>query len=367
MRTFIPRSISTGMLAWMLILTVFGAQPALSQVQDPHAQVERVVIDLVRAEQYQDLDLLYDYMAPESRYMIPRQAFTIWYAGQSFGIPTGAPTIARVDLGDGVYGLTGTEYENIAIVEYTVPVEGSDEPETRELRLWSDGVTWRWFFDASEAEAEGLRENAAFTVEFESLYNSDVYRHLDMFWAQVFADHGADYRSPIDIVGVRAFPLETGCGSMEEEDVVASPAFYCGWDETIYYDPTFRNWVMDEFGEYAWHHVIAHEWAHHVQNVLGLFTSIDPELYGGSYTIEHELQADCLAGVFTQDAYARRTILKPDVFGARDVTAYVGDRKGTPWDYEHAHGSADQRVNSYWLGFDDGLRGCYVTIAPASD
>lgn len=363
MRTLIARFSSTGILLLMTVLMIASAAPAMAQGGNPREEVERVVIDLVRAEQNGELNQLYDYMAPESRNMIPRQAFVTWYEEQDFPLPAGAPTIEDVDVDDGVYGLTGTEYEEMAVVEFTVPVEGSDEPETRELTMISDGVTWRWFFDGSSDDIEEVYENAEFTVDYDTLYSTDIYRQLDTFWAQIFADHGAEYRSPVDMVGVREFPLETACGVMEEEDVESSPAFYCGWDETIYYTPWFRDWVMEEFGEYAWHHVVAHEWAHHVQNVLGLFTSIDPELYGGSYTIEHELQADCLAAVFTQDAYARGTIVGDDVYSAEEITAFVGDQKGTPWDEEHAHGSADQRVGSFWLGFDDGLRGCYVTIA----
>ena len=366
MRTSFARLTSTCVVLWMAVSMIVGVQPAVAQ-STPEAEIERVVVDMVRAEQNGDLDMLYDYMAPESRNMIPRQAFVLWFEEQEFPLPTGAPTIADIELDNGTYGLTGTEYEDMAIVEYEVPVEGSDRPESREIVMWSDGITWRWFFDASDDEADEIRDTAEFTVGYESPFSTEIYQHLDTFWAQIFADHGAEYRSPVDLIGVRVFPLETACGVMEETEMQSNPAFYCGWDETIYYEPAFRQWVIDEFGEYAWHHVIAHEWAHHVQNVLGLFTSTDPELYGGAYTIEHELQADCLAGIVTQDVRARELIRNRDVFGAEEITAYVGDRKGTPWDNEHAHGSADQRVDSFWLGFEDGLRGCYVDIAAAGD
>jgi uncharacterized protein len=363
MRTKLARLTTIGFALWLTAFLFLGMQPAMAQGDDPRDQVERVVIDLVRAEQNSDLDRLYDYLVPESRNMIPRQAFMTWFAEQDYPVPSGVPTVEDIELDNGIYDLTGTEYKDMAIVRYTVPVEGSDEPESREIAMWSDGVTWRWFFDASEDEAEEIRDDAEFTVDYESPYSTDIYRQLDTYWAQIFADHGAEYHSPVDMVGVRVLPLETACGDMSEEDIESNPAFYCGWDETIYYRPAFRSWVIDEFGEYAWHHVIAHEWGHHVQNVLGLFTSVDPELYGGSYTIEHELQADCLAAMFTQDTFSRGTIDDSDVTGAEEITAFVGDRKGTPWDNQHAHGSADQRVESFWLGFDDGLRGCYITIS----
>lgn len=363
MRTRFTRILTSAIMGWLTLVLAMGVQPLAAQSGDPAAGVERMVIDLVRAEQNGDLDRLYDYMAPESRNMVPRQAFMTWWQDRDASLPTGAPTIESVDVRDGVYALTGTEYDDMARVEFTVPVEGSDEPEFRELTLANDGVTWRWFLEASERETERLREDAEFTVEYESIYSSDLYRYLDTFWAQIFADNGAEYRAPVDMVGVRQFPVETACGVMEEEEFLMMGPFYCGWDETIYYAPEFREWFEDGFGTYAWDFVVAHEWAHHVQNVLGLFTSHDPELYGGSYTIEHELQADCLAGVFTQDAYARGNIKGADVFDAEDATAFVGDPKGTRWDEGGAHGSSAQRVQSFWLGFDDGLRGCYVQIA----
>ena len=362
MRTRILRLLTPAVTGWLALILVLGAQPVAAQSDDLEAAVERMVIDLVRAEQNGDMDRLYDYMAPESRNMVPRQAFITWWLDRDAPLPSGAPTIESVDVRDGVYALTGTEYDEMARVEFTVPVEGSDEPEIREMTLAHDGVTWRWFLEASEREAEDIAEGVEFTVDYDSIYTSDLYRYLDTFWAQIFADNGADYRAPVDMVGVREFPVETACGVMDEETFVMTGPFYCGWDETIYYAPVFREWFVDEFGTYAWDFVVAHEWAHHVQNVLGLFTSHDPELYGGSYTIEHELQADCLAGVFTQDAYARGVIKGPDVFSAEDATAFVGDQKGTRWDERGAHGTSAQRVESFWLGFDDGLRGCYISI-----
>lgn len=359
MRTLAFRLVSVILAVWLLMVSLPGLTRAAAQTEADRARIERVVIDLTRAEQNGDLGVLYDYMLPESRYLMSRQAFVNWYREQDQPVPAGEPAIESIEMTGDVYEHTGTEYEDMAIVAYTVPVEGSDRPESRELVLWNDGVTWRWFFDP----ALEIPDDPTFTVDYESPYSSDIYRQLDTFWAQVFADHGAEYRSPVDLVGVRVYPLETACGVMDQEEVQGSGALYCGWDETMYYDPEFREWLIGQYGEYAWHHVIGHEWGHHIQNVIGNFTSIDPELYGGSYTIEHELQADCLAAVFTQDAYARGTIDVDAVFEAEDVTAWVGDPAGTPWDEAGAHGTSEQRVESFWLGFDDGLRGCYVNIA----
>lgn len=204
-------------------------------------------------------------------------------------------------------------------------------------------------------------------MEYESLFQTEIFRQLDMFWAQVFADHDAPYRSPIDMVGVNIYPVKTSCGELSKEEVQGAAALYCGLDETIYYDIDFREWFMGEFGEAGWNHVVAHEWGHHVQNVIGLFTSMDPELYGGAYTIEHELQADCLAAIFAQDLRARGMLRNRDLREVEGLVEWTGDEEGSPWDRPGAHGTSEQRVEAFWLGYDDGLRGCYVDIAAVGE
>jgi predicted metalloprotease len=369
MRSTFARLAKTVIVLWMAMWMTAGGQVALAQDGlaqdiDEEAEVERVVIDLVRAEANGDIHLLYDYMLPESRDLVPRQAFVTWYAEQGFPVPTGAPEIDSITFDDVEYELTGTDYENVAFVEFTVPT--ADGEESRELRLWSDDVTWRWFLDVPEDVADEIIQGAVFTVEYNSLYQTELYQQLDMFWAQVFADHGVPYRSPIDLVGLNVFPVETGCGVMEESDI-RNNAVYCGFDETMYYDPIFRQQVIDEHGPYAWEFAIAHEWAHHIQNVLGYFRSADPELYGGAYTIEHELQADCIAAVFTQDLFSRGIIRNRDVRSAQSIMPTLGDSAGTQWDKEGAHGNGEQRLEAFWIGYEDGLRGCYVNFDRASN
>ena len=60
------------------------------------AEVVRDAIDLVRAEQNGEYNLLYDYMAPDSREMLPRQAFINWFVEQEFPVPTGVPEIESI-------------------------------------------------------------------------------------------------------------------------------------------------------------------------------------------------------------------------------------------------------------------------------
>lgn len=239
-------------------------------------------------------------------------------------------------------------------------VDGERAQRDIEINMVSDGSVWRWFYPGDETIVEDVAHEEAFTVDHETLYTSDMFQQIDVYWAQMFANAGLDYISPVDVVGVRVERIRTGCGIEKEIELMA--VYYCTLDQTIYYDPDFRDQVVEALGEYAWSHVIAHEWGHHVQSLLGFTTTRDPELYGGQYTIEHELQADCLAGMFTQDAFARDLIRAQDVDGAVELSDSSGDMRGTSWDDEAAHGTGSQRVESFWTGFDDGLRGCHVSL-----
>src|SRR3712207_8872465 len=64
--------------------------------------------------------------------------------------------------------------------------------------------------------------------------------------------------------------------------------------------------------------------------------SLEPELDGGLYPIELELQADCLAGTYAQDAFAREEIGTEQVEQAIDITD-VSDRKSTRLNSSHAN------------------------------
>ena len=80
-----------------------------------------------------------------------------------------------------------------------------------------------------------------------------------------------------------------GCkGSNEGFDVAGS--YYCPPDHTIVLDPVQLKTFIKAFGNSSVAYVVAHEFAHALQNALEIRLQ-DPN---------HELQADCLAGYFIQ-------------------------------------------------------------------
>ena len=80
----------------------------------------------------------------------------------------------------------------------------------------------------------------------------------------------------------------------------------------MYLDLDFLVQLQDQFGatgDLAAQYIVAHEYGHHVQNVLGINARVrqaqqsDPDR-ANEYSIALELQADCLAGAWASDASA---------------------------------------------------------------
>jgi predicted metalloprotease len=136
-------------------------------------------------------------------------------------------------------------------------------------------------------------------------------------------------------------------------------AFYCAAEVAIYYAPTAFAEHRLRIGDFAPIVVMAHEWGHHVQLLLGMVPRPGNAL---------ELQADCLAGAYARDA-ERRGLLNPgDITEAVAIAATMGDPLGLPQDAPGAHGIDDDRITAFMRGYLDGVPGCGPTLSasPAS-
>jgi predicted metalloprotease len=174
-----------------------------------------------------------------------------------------------------------------------------------------------------------------------------VIADLDGFWAGTFAAAGIPYASPA-VVALDG-PLDTPCGPIEP---AWGPAAYCAVNQTIYYSPQWFGVLSAGEDGLAGVTILAHEWGHHVQLQLGLL---------GSPTAESELQADCLAGVYAQDAEARGIISGLAIAEAMRVASLSGDLGWLPVDAP-AHGSGAERAISFMNGYRDGAPGCGITL-----
>ncbi len=157
----------------------------------------------------------------------------------------------------------------------------------------------------------------------------------------------------------------TGCGQASS----ATGPFYCPADNLVYFDLDFLAQLQSRFdaeGDLAAQYIVAHEHGHHVQNALGLNARMhqlqrsDPR-NKNAYSIALELQADCLAGAWANDANARNQFdSRAEIQEALDAAAAVGDdsiqqaTQGRVDPESWTHGSSAQRVRWFNVGFQTG-------------
>jgi predicted metalloprotease len=176
---------------------------------------------------------------------------------------------------------------------------------------------------------------------------ADLLVELDAFWLGIFQASGIAYRTP-GVVPLEQ-QMDTGCGPVGPEDF----ALYCPRDESIYYSPQGFAEHDARIGDFGPVVVVAHEWGHHVQHLLGIVPRP-----GNAF----ELQADCLAGVYASDAGQRGLLDPGDITEALNSSAEAGDPLGLPQDAPGAHGINDDRVTSFMRGYIDGVSGCDLSL-----
>ncbi len=175
---------------------------------------------------------------------------------------------------------------------------------------------------------------------------------IDRYWRLQFAGSGFAYRTPT--VRWREIPEPNACGAFDPQ---SGPGAYCPLDESIVLSVPWYDQLMADGVDFAWVTVAAHEWGHHVQFLVGIRPGP-----GSAF----ELQADCLAGAYAQDAAGSGLLESGDITEAVAMSSSSGDPVWLPNDHHGAHGSGDERLTSFMRGYINGVADCSVIFAGES-
>jgi uncharacterized protein len=196
-----------------------------------------------------------------------------------------------------------------------------------------------------------------------------ITNSVQNYWAQAYDQQiGQPYQ---DIRTVKySGQTSSGCGTASS----AMGPFYCPNDKLVYLDTSFMHDMLQgqlgaKGGPFALAYVIAHEYGHHVQDLLGILGKIRTQHGPTSDSVKTELMADCLAGAWaksgqtTTDANGNKIIedlTQDDIARAIDAAQAVGDDRiqkqssGRVNPEAWTHGSSEQRVHWFNVGLEKG-------------
>jgi predicted metalloprotease len=183
------------------------------------------------------------------------------------------------------------------------------------------------------------------------------------YWSESLSDSGVPYHTPDEFVAYDGKGGNQGpdCGG---EPMGAENAAYCrvpgeseygliGWDESALIYPLYK-----ELGDGSTAFIMGHEYAHLAQDRLGIIAEFP-------LPVEKELNADCLTGAqWTAYNAAGANFTRADIKSIIDGITVVGDAPGTPWQDQHAHGSADDRLTAFFDGYENDPDYCLKHYGP---
>ncbi|MES1973569.1 MAG: neutral zinc metallopeptidase [Pseudomonadota bacterium] len=212
-----------------------------------------------------------------------------------------------------------------------------------------------------EQQAGGTDTRSSCTLNAASKAACNAFSSADKTWAALFARSGERFAQPkLVFYGGNG---QSGCGAAQ----AAMGPFYCPADQGIYLDTSFFDELANRFGakgDFAQDYVIAHEFGHHIQNLLGTSDRVQQQMAsvsrteGNKLSVRLELQADCYAGVW---AAQNRDRMDPgDLEEGMTAAHAIGDdtlqreAQGRVVPDSFTHGTSAERAAWLKRGLDSG-------------
>lgn len=234
--------------------------------------------------------------------------------------------------------------------------------------------------DQSQGTAPACKTGADADARLDCRITGTV-NSLNAFWPAYLKDYGVQYPQPKAVIFSGG--TNTGCGAA----TTAVGPFYCPTDTTAYFDPGFFQELVDRFGSsggpLAQEYVVAHEFGHHVQNLLGNLDRAQQDPQGPeSGSVRTELQADCYAGLWAKHASSTpdpatgqpylEKLTQQDINDALSAASSVGDDRiqkaatGRVSPEGWTHGSSEERQRWFARGYQTGdINQCDTFSAPS--
>jgi len=217
--------------------------------------------------------------------------------------------------------------------------------------------------DGSPQSVEQFCTQNAYATE-----SCNALQSLNQTWEPEFHRANIPFKAPELVFYTGG--TNSGCGGAS----ASMGPFYCPADEGIYIDTSFYDQMQQQLGaggDFARYYVIAHEYGHHIQKLIGVadqIRSVQSQNPGAANQLQvrMELQADCYAGVW---AGKNRNLVEPGDFEeGMTAASAIGDDTltgGRVSAENFTHGTSAQRMEALRAGMqssDDSVCDRYVQI-----